>query len=301
MTSPPLEPPPLRPRSASAPRPIVFLTRRARFSAGHRYYRTEWTPEENERRFGSCARPHGHGHDYLVEATLRGAVDPKTGMVVNMTDVKAALIEAVAPLDGAFLDGDHPLFRDAIPSTENLTRTIHSRLIELIDAEVARLRVYESSALWCETEGGSQVRLTRHYEFSAAHRLHSSELSDDENREIFGKCNHLRGHGHNYGLDVTVAGHVDPLTGFVTDLPKLDATVERLVVSRMDHRHLNFDLPEFERLNPTSENLAVVVWNLLRPEIGTSLAKIGIQETDRNYFEFEGPSPGDADNGLGND
>jgi 6-pyruvoyltetrahydropterin/6-carboxytetrahydropterin synthase len=269
---------------------VVYLTRKARFSAGHRYYHPDWTEEENLRRFGSCARPHGHGHDYLVEATVRGELDAAVGMVVNITEVKAALAQALEPLDGRFLDRSHPLMRGQNPTTENLCRVLWDGLrSRLAGCEPDTVRVHESASLWSDYRGeGDLVYLTRSYDFSAAHRLHSFSLTDEENRRVFGKCNNPHGHGHNYGVEVTVSGGVDPATGMVTDLSRLDEAVHRTVVDRMDHRHLNHELPEFETLNPTSENLAVVVWNLLKPELGDALVKVGIRETDRNYFEYRG-------------
>ena len=98
------------------------------------------------------------------------------------------------------------------------------------------------------------VYLTKVYEFSAAHRLHSPYLSDVENEEIFGKCNNQHGHGHNYVLEVTVAGAVDQRTGMIADLDFLDETVQKQVYARFDYKHLNHDTVEFETLNPTSEN-----------------------------------------------
>lgn len=269
---------------------IVSLTRQARFSAGHRYYNPRWSEEENLRRFGSCARPHGHGHDYVVEATISGPLDVPRGMVLNIVEVKAALQAVLEPLDGHFLDRRHPLFRDRVPTTENLSRIIWEGLQGRWDnCRVEKVRVYESSSLWSEHSGqGDLVELTRFYDFSAAHRLHSAALSDEENREIFGKCNNPHGHGHNYGLEVTVSGPVHDETGMVADLSRLDEVVHRTIVDRMDHRHLNHDVPEFESLNPTSENLAVVAWNLLKPELGDALVKVGIRETERNYFEYRG-------------
>jgi 6-pyruvoyltetrahydropterin/6-carboxytetrahydropterin synthase len=269
---------------------IVSLTRQARFSAGHRYYRPEWTEEDNRRRFGENALPYGHGHDYVVEATVEGELDERVGMVINITEVKAALVDTLEPLDGQFLDHRHSLFQDRIPTTENLARLIRVGLAERLSAcRVAKVRVCESRWLWSEDRGDvNAVELTRRYEFSAAHRLHSPALSDEENRHIFGKCNHPYGHGHNYELDVTVSGPIDPQTGMVTDLAHLDRIVHEKVVDRMDHRHLNHEIEEFAEVNPTSENLAVVAWNLLKPDLGEALVRVGIQETDRNYFAYSG-------------
>ena len=133
------------------------------------------------------------------------------------------------------------------------------------------------------------VLLTRTYEFSAAHRLHSAALSDEENLELFGKCNSPYGHGHNYKLDVTVQGKVDERTGMMVDLATLDRIVEEEVVRRYDHRNLNHDCEEYRELNPTSENVVKVIWRRLeRRLIGPALYKVALRETDRNCFAYYG-------------
>jgi 6-pyruvoyltetrahydropterin/6-carboxytetrahydropterin synthase len=111
------------------------------------------------------------------------------------------------------------------------------------------------------------VLLTRKIEFSASHRYDNPAFSPDENRRVFGKCNNPHGHGHNYTLEVTVAGEPDPVTGMVLDLSELKKILEREVMQRMDHRHLNFEVPELAGKIPTCENVARVIWDLLEPKI----------------------------------
>jgi 6-pyruvoyltetrahydropterin/6-carboxytetrahydropterin synthase len=111
------------------------------------------------------------------------------------------------------------------------------------------------------------VRVTRKVEFSAAHFYHNPNLSAEENRRIFGKCNNPKGHGHNYVLEVTVAGEPDPETGMVLDLKELKDILEKEVMERMDHRHLNYEVPELAGKIPTCENIAAVIWTLLDPKI----------------------------------
>ena len=111
------------------------------------------------------------------------------------------------------------------------------------------------------------VLLTRKIEFSAAHFYNNPNLSAEENRRIFGKCNNPHGHGHNYALEVTVAGEPDPVTGMVLDLKELKDILEREVMQRMDHRHLNYEVPELARQIPTCENIARVIWQLLETRI----------------------------------
>jgi 6-pyruvoyltetrahydropterin/6-carboxytetrahydropterin synthase len=111
------------------------------------------------------------------------------------------------------------------------------------------------------------VTITRKIEFAASHRYNNPALSAEENRRIFGKCNNPHGHGHNYILEVTVAGDPDPMTGMVLDLKELKELLEKEVMQRMDHRHLNYEVPELAGKIPTCENIARVIWELLEPKI----------------------------------
>jgi 6-pyruvoyltetrahydropterin/6-carboxytetrahydropterin synthase len=132
------------------------------------------------------------------------------------------------------------------------------------------------------------VTVTRHVHFNAAHRLHNPSLSDEENRRIFGPCNNPNFHGHNYELEVAVEGEVDPVTGFVANLDEVKRIVEQHVVSYLDHKNLNLDVSEFRALNPTTENLVVVIWRLLEGRLPSRLARLVLWETPRNCVVYEG-------------
>ncbi len=133
-----------------------------------------------------------------------------------------------------------------------------------------------------------KAHLTRRYRFSASHRLHSAEMSEEENRRVYGKCNNPYGHGHNYGLEVTVAGQVDARTGMVCDLAQLDEFVGREVLERFGHENLN-TLAVFERLVPTTENLCVVIYGVLaRGFRAAPVEKVRLEETMMNSFEYYG-------------
>ncbi|MDP4198287.1 MAG: 6-carboxytetrahydropterin synthase [Bacteroidota bacterium] len=133
------------------------------------------------------------------------------------------------------------------------------------------------------------VYVTRKAHFSAAHRLFNPKFSDAENERIFDKCNNPRGHGHNYIVEVTVAGEPDPETGYVIDLKRLAALMEEHVIGRFDHKHLNYDVPELEGIIPTAENIALKVWDLLEPQITDGhLHSVRIAESDNNYAEYRG-------------
>ncbi len=132
--------------------------------------------------------------------------------------------------------------------------------------------------------------VTRRYRFSAAHRLHTDQLSEEENRRVFGKCNNPNGHGHNYVVYVTVGGPTDASTGRGLDLEELDRVVTEWVVRRFDHQDLNRD-PAFAKTTTTGENLARLIWAILQEAIPNGkLAKVGVVETRDNYFEYAGTS-----------
>lgn len=138
------------------------------------------------------------------------------------------------------------------------------------------------------------MRLTRVYRFSASHRLHAAALSEEANRELYGKCNNPYGHGHDYVVEIGVEGPVEQRTGRVADIAALDALVRREVVDAFDHRDLNAEAPEFSSAVPTTENLARAIEARLQrawPAGWPRLARIGIGETPRNRFEIDVARP----------
>ncbi len=133
------------------------------------------------------------------------------------------------------------------------------------------------------------VYLTRKCEFSAAHYYHNPQFSPEENRRLFGKCNNPNGHGHNYTLEVTVRGEVDRRSGFVVDLRDLKSVLEREVLSALDHRFLNKEVPEFRDRIPTTENLAIAIWQRLEPKFEVAkLHRVRLYETPDLFVDFYG-------------
>jgi 6-pyruvoyltetrahydropterin/6-carboxytetrahydropterin synthase len=134
------------------------------------------------------------------------------------------------------------------------------------------------------------VLLTHRFDFCASHRLHNPALSDRENEEIYGKCNNPNGHGHNYGLEVTLAGDPDPETGMVLELSILKRIVEEEICERYDHKNLNLDVPDYKEVIPTAENMLVVIWDRLVGRIPAGrLHRLRLTETANNSFEYHGP------------
>lgn len=132
-----------------------------------------------------------------------------------------------------------------------------------------------------------KIAVTRKEHFNAAHRLHNPEWTDDKNQMVFGKCNNPNYHGHNYDLEVTLVGTPDPATGYVYDLKVLSDLIKDHVLHHFDHKNLNLDVAYFKELNPTAENIAIVIWRILRQQIDNQYdLKIKLYETERNVVEY---------------
>ncbi len=134
-----------------------------------------------------------------------------------------------------------------------------------------------------------QLTVCRQEHFNAAHRLHNPAWDDAKNARVFGKCNNPNYHGHNYNLLVRLTGEVDPQTGYTFDMKRLSDLIKAEVTDRFDHRNLNLDTEEFRELNPTAENMAVVIWRRLRAVLPPALTlAVTLYETDRNFVEYYG-------------
>ncbi|MBW3545631.1 MAG: 6-carboxytetrahydropterin synthase [Bacteroidetes bacterium] len=132
-----------------------------------------------------------------------------------------------------------------------------------------------------------KAAIIRKEHFNAAHRLFNPDWSDDKNQQVFGKCSNPNYHGHNYELLVKLVGEINPATGYVYDMKKLSDLIQEHVIRKLDHRNLNMDTQEFKDLNPTAENIAVVIWKILRDHIESHYElKITLYETERNFVEY---------------
>jgi 6-pyruvoyltetrahydropterin/6-carboxytetrahydropterin synthase len=133
-----------------------------------------------------------------------------------------------------------------------------------------------------------KIELGRRYRFSASHRLHSAHLTEEENCRVFGKCNNPYGHGHNYVVEVTLSGDVDPATGMIANLADLDSFVERHMLDEFDLKSLNEDIPAFRDIVPTTENLCIEIFQRLKSFPSAKLERIRVEETGKNSFEYAG-------------
>ncbi len=133
------------------------------------------------------------------------------------------------------------------------------------------------------------VAVTRKAHFNAAHRLYNPNWDEQKNTEVFGLCSLPNYHGHNYELDVTITGDVNPESGFVINLKYLKQIIKENIENRFDHKNLNLDTEEFKNLNPTSENIAIVIWNILKPKLDPNFSlSITLYETERNFVTYNG-------------
>ena len=303
MTPPVMAAPPDHPVAAAAERrhgqgrPCV-ITRRAAFSASHRYWLPELSAEQNLARFGACSLDPGHGHNYELIVAMGGGLDAD-GMVLNLSEVKHAIREQVtAQLDFRCLNQAWPEFdlsspEGMLPTTEALALAIWRRLAPHLP--LMGLRLHETEHLWADVLGDSmEAFLTIRTHFAAAHRLARPELSPEENDAIYGKCARPHGHGHNYLLEVTVRGAIDPRTGMVCDLAALQALVDDLVVEPFDHTFLNKDVAHFATTVPTAENIALHIADLLSApvaELGARLHRVRLQESPNNAAEVYAEVP----------
>lgn len=264
-----------------------IINRRAQFSASHRYWLPELSPEENQQRFGLCANAPGHGHNYVLYVSMMGDLD-EYGMVLNLGDVKQVIKrEITSQLDFSYLNDAWPEFQSTLPTTENIARVIWQRLAPHLP--ITNIQLFEHPELWADYRGNDmEAYLTISTHFSAAHRLAHPKLSYEENCEIYGKCARPHGHGHNYHLEVTIKGEMDERTGMIADLVAFQSAVDQHVVEPFDHTFLNKDIPYFADVVPTAENIAVHIRELLRQpikDIGATLHKVKLIESPNNSAE----------------
>jgi len=264
-----------------------IVNRRAEFSASHRYWLPELTEAQNLQQFGPCTRFPGHGHNYVLIVSMIGELD-EYGMVLNLSDVKHIIArEVTSQLDFTYLNEAWPEFQQTLPTTESMARTIWQRLAPYLPLH--RIQLFEHPKLWAEYQGNAMdAYLTISTHFSAAHQLARPDLSDEANYQIYGKCARPNGHGHNYHLEVTVQGDIDPRTGMIVDLAACQIAINDHVVEPFDHTFLNKDVPYFAAVVPTAENIAVYIRELLQQpirELGAQLHRIKLIESPNNSCE----------------
>jgi 6-pyruvoyltetrahydropterin/6-carboxytetrahydropterin synthase len=225
-----------------------------------------------------------------LRATLAGRIDPVTGFLCNIKDIDAMLrAHAVPWLQRRHREASHA------PAPLLLCECFEAcRAACPAGAELTELRMEVTPYLNFTARKSElpMIRMTQSFEFSASHRLCCKELSASDNLRMFGKCANPHGHGHNYIVEVTLAGQPDARSGTVMELASFERIVKQLVTERFDHKYLNVDCEEFADLNPTVENITRVVWDKLAGQFGLAkLANVRIWETAKTYAEYDGTAP----------
>jgi 6-pyruvoyltetrahydropterin/6-carboxytetrahydropterin synthase len=237
----------------------VLLTKRIEFAAAHRYHRPEWDEAKNRAVFGRCYNPPAHGHNYLLEVTVSGDVDPNTGMVINLFDLKRVLLSVLEEFDHKHLNLDMPYFADRIPTSENLARVLWSKLAAQKDiGALHAIRLYEDEDLYADVRsvpGLDSASVTRRYSCVTGHDGHQ---------------------GREWDCFVTVHGTIDPVTGMVTDLGSLDRLVHDTVLPQVAANQVI-----------TGEDLAQRMWHLLVTHITPGrLSRIHLVHSRDLSFEY---------------
>jgi 6-pyruvoyltetrahydropterin/6-carboxytetrahydropterin synthase len=245
----------------------------------------------------------GFGQFLTLQVTLVGDLDPSSHYLRNIKEIDEAVRRLAVPL---LADRARAAFRheDAAPAGAAPPSPVAALLDAFaalrgawpgasLDALRLGLSPYLSLAVhdseFAMPAAAAAVRHSHKFEFSASHRLHNPDFTDEQNRRTFGKCSNPHGHGHNYELQVTLAGPPDAVSGLLIDLPAFERIVAATVIDRFDHRNLNVEVPEFNDLIPSVENIARVIYRLLRPKFadaGAKLASVTVWETPKTWCEY---------------
>ncbi len=249
--------------------PPVLLNKRIEFAAAHRYIRTEWDEAKNRAVFGRCYNAPAHGHNYLLEVTVSGEIDPKTGMVVNLFDLKRLLLAVLEEFDHKNLNLDMPYFRDRIPTSENFAHVLWTKLASQRDiGTLHTLRLCEDEDLYAEVTAVDRpdvAAVAKRYSFNAIQEDHQ---------------------GRDWDFYVTVHGTIDPMTGMVTDIGALSRLVQDTVIKTFDRQDLRRVLGS-ETVR--GEALAKTIWDRLAGHLsGGTLHNIRLVQTRDLSFDYAG-------------
>ena len=226
----------------------------------------------------------GFGRFFTLSVTLRGELRPESSYLRNIKDIDEAVRRVAVPMVV------HATRGEASPAV-----TLPAIAAALRDAwpgatlDDTTLALSPFLCLSTRSEESPMVRLSQKFEFSASHRLFNRDFTDEQNRQTFGKCSNPHGHGHNYQLQVTLSGAPDRVGAVLAKLPEFERIVNATVIDRFDHKNLNVDVPEFADLIPSVENIARVIYRLLRPKFdgaGATLAAVTVWETPKTWCEY---------------
>jgi 6-pyruvoyltetrahydropterin/6-carboxytetrahydropterin synthase len=240
-------------------------------------------PQKPTNGYGGFPSLTSYGPYLSLGVTLSGPIDPVSSYLINIKQIYSIVRRRAVPV-----------VADAVLSAREPPARLVARLYELLGAwpplTLDRLSLNLSPFLSYSVHAPERpmIRVSQKFEFSATHRLHNPKATESENSHIFGKCNNPHGHGHNYELQVTLKGEPD-VNGLLIEIPEFERLVGETVVEKFDHKNLNIELSEFAELIPTVENIAMVVYRLLKPKFKSkhaTLASVTVWETPKTWCEY---------------
>mgnify|MGYP000551336327 CR=1 FL=1 len=258
------------------------LTKRLEFCSSHRYHNPNWDDEKNRQVFGACNNVNTHGHNYLLEVTLCGEIDPVTGMIINLYDLKQHLWDVLIEFDHKNLNLDTPYFTNRVPTTENLALTLWSLLEkhpQLPDLD--RILLHEDETLFAEVTRSSlketnspltvpRATITRNYCLSSAMNISTDSVS-----------------GHNYTIGITIDGSIDSETGQIINLEQLDELVQAKIIQRWNNKNLSLE-SDFQQTPPTKENLVQIISQTLDGNIPQgALTRVTVSDNSHTTATYQ--------------
>lgn len=276
-------------RSRFYNRRVVELTRTIRFCLDGQSSVTRGLAGARHNTFSAWPAMRGLGRYYELHVRCRGEADAKTGYFINIKHIDAAVRRTILPhldsLVASLADtAALPMGGLMLKMFDLLSPVLHGSVIAL------QFQLTPFFSLSIRSHDMSHVLIRQQFEFSAAHRLHVPGYSDEQNRDIFGKCNNPSGHGHNYKLEVCIRSPIDA-RGHICPVEKLDELIDAVVIQKLDHKHLNVDVPQFATLNPSVENIAKVIHEMIEPalpSLGIELEEVSVWETGKTVCTYGG-------------
>ncbi len=265
---------------------MIRLTREVRFSVDR-----DWAGHVDPARpitnsWGGWPSAVGLVPYLRLRVTISGNPDARTGMLCNISALDDVVRAHAIPLTAGQLRR-HGWRMSAERLLQEIWALVAAHAPAHVGLEQVELLATPFLCYTIRQEEPEMVRVTQQFEFSASHRLHCASMSDAENRGFFGKCNNPHGHGHNYVVEVSVTGTLDSASGAVVALPRFEELVRDRVIDRLDHKHLNTDAAEFRQVNPTVENIARVVWDLLVGAFAPAkLYNVRVYETPKTWADY---------------
>lgn len=268
----------------------LSISKRFEFSSSHRLHVSGWSDLQDEAVYGREARsPHGHGHNYVATFVFNGPVDDKTGMMINVTVIKDRIKDVIdGRYDHKYLNDDLPAFRDIVPTAENISERLLNDVQPLFKDTTARpvvCHVSESPSSEATAYAGGKIERHLWMDFSAARRTYSPFLTDEQNREHFGRASSISGHGHHYRLRVTLEGEVDKIHGMISP-EKQAREILAEVHGRLDHRNLSTDVRQFKDMPMTTEMLSKFFYTYLASRL--PVGRVKLYENDDFFVEYLG-------------